>query len=73
MKFVIIAAAAATLLSAATAEAQYAGGPWCLNSKESRGGGAFRCDFASHRQCMASRTANGDWCMRNPRYGARSY
>jgi hypothetical protein len=75
MKFMIIAltGAALTLLSVA-AEAQYVrDGLWCLNSKENRGGGSFRCDFATYRQCMASRAANGEWCMRNPRFGGRGY
>jgi len=73
MKFMIIlAGTAAVLLSTATAHAQYSG-RWCLNEKEFRGGGYFRCDFATYRQCMAARAANGEWCMRNPRYGGRPY
>jgi Protein of unknown function (DUF3551) len=68
----IIAAVAASLLTALTAEAR----PvrpyerWCLNMTEHRGGGIFRCYYATYEQCMASRTANGEWCMLNPELGS---
>ncbi len=70
--FVVIGAMAATLLTAMAAEAR----PvqpyerWCLNMSEGRGGGVFRCQYATYGQCMASRTANGEWCMLNPELGS---
>jgi Protein of unknown function (DUF3551) len=69
--FVMMGAVAATLLTALAAE----GRPvrvyeqWCLNVTEGLGGGVYRCQYATYYQCMASRTANGDWCMRNPALG----
>jgi hypothetical protein len=68
---VMTGAVAATLLTALAAEARpvrpYE--QWCLNMSEPRGGGHYRCDYATYGQCMASRTANGEWCMRNPALG----
>jgi hypothetical protein len=70
--FVVIGAMAATLLTAMAAEAR----PvrpyerWCLNVSEGRGGDVFRCQYATYGQCMASRTANGEWCMLNPELGS---
>ena len=68
MKTLLIGAAvAATLFTtlAADARPRAYGGSWCLNVKEARGG-YYRCDYATYDQCMASRTANGEWCMQNP-------
>jgi hypothetical protein len=70
--FVMIGAVAATLLTALAAEAR----PvrpyerWCLNISEGRGGSYYRCNYATYDQCMASRTANGEWCMQNPELGS---
>ncbi|HLL26470.1 MAG TPA: DUF3551 domain-containing protein [Xanthobacteraceae bacterium] len=71
--FMILGAVAATLLSAWTAEARPVGPNerWCLNVTEFRGGGSFRCYYATYGQCMASRTANGEWCMLNPALGSQ--
>ena len=71
-RFVTMGAVVATLLTTlAVAEARpvrpYE--QWCLNVNEGRGGGVFRCYYATYGQCMASRTANGEWCMRNPALG----
>ncbi len=71
--FVTMGAAAATLLTALAAAEARPVQPyeqWCLNVNEGRGGGVFRCYYATYGQCMASRTANGEWCMRNPALGA---
>jgi hypothetical protein len=70
--FVMIGAVAATLLTALAAEARpvRAYERWCLNVNEPRGGGHYRCSFATYEQCMASRTANGEWCMQNPELGS---
>ena len=70
--FVMMGAAAATLLTALAAAEARPVRPyeqWCLNVNEGRGGGVFRCYYATYGQCMASRTANGEWCMRNPALG----
>jgi len=70
--FVMMRAAAATLLTALAAAEARPVRPyeqWCLNVNEGRGGGVFRCYYATYGQCMASRTANGEWCMRNPALG----
>jgi len=70
--FVIVAAAAAAVLTAASAEARpvrpYE--QWCLNISEGRGGDTYRCGFATYGQCMAARTTNGEWCMLNPALGS---
>jgi len=71
--FVMMGAAAATLLTALAAAEARPVRPyeqWCLNVNEGRGGGVFRCYYATYGQCMASRTANGEWCMRNPALGS---
>ena len=70
--FVIVGAFAATLL-ATLAEARPVGRDerWCLNVSEFRGGGSYRCNFATRDQCMASRSANGEWCMLNPELQAQ--
>jgi len=70
--FVMMGAVAATLLTALAAAEARPVRPyeqWCLNVNEGRGGGVFRCYYATYGQCMASRTANGEWCMRNPALG----
>jgi hypothetical protein len=70
--FVTMGAVAATLLTALAAAEARPVRPyeqWCLNVNEGRGGGVFRCYYATYGQCMASRTANGEWCMRNPALG----
>lgn len=71
--FVMIGAVAATLLTALAAAEARPVRPyerWCLNVNEARGGGVFRCNYATYNQCMASRTANGEWCMLNPALGS---
>ena len=71
--FVTMGAVAATLLTALTAAEARPVRPyeqWCLNVNEGRGGGVFRCYYATYGQCMASRTANGEWCMLNPALGS---
>jgi hypothetical protein len=72
--FFISGAVAATLLTTAAAEARpvrpYE--QWCLNISEGRGGGIYRCQYATYGQCMASRTTNGEWCMQNPELGYES-
>ena len=72
---VIMGAIAATLLTTLAAQARpvrpYE--QWCLNMSEGRGGGVYRCYYATYGQCMASRTANGEWCMRNPELGGERY
>ena len=70
-KIVMLGALAATALTALPAEARPVEfyGRWCLNVSEARGGGHYRCDYATYGQCMASRTTNGEWCMRNPALG----
>jgi hypothetical protein len=67
----IAGAMAATLLTALAAEARPVRSyeQWCLNVKEGRGGSYLSCYYASYNQCMASRTANGEWCMLNPAVG----
>jgi hypothetical protein len=70
---ILLAATAATLLTAfASAEARPVAlyERWCLNVIEGRGGDVFRCDYATYNQCMASRAANGEWCMLNPALGS---
>jgi len=70
--FVMMGAAAATLLTALAAAEARPVRPyeqWCLNVNEGRGGDVFRCYYATYGQCMASRTANGEWCMLNPALG----
>ena len=72
MKTLLIATAtAATLLTAAAAQARPVAPNerWCLNVSEARGGGVYRCNYATYSQCMAARTANGEWCMQNPALG----
>lgn len=71
--FVMMGAVVATLLTAlpaAEARPLRLYEQWCLNMNEPRGGGHYRCDYATYGQCMASRTANGEWCMRNPELGS---
>ena len=70
--FVMIGAVAATLLTTLAAEARPARSSerWCLNISEGRGGSYYRCNYATYGQCMASRTANGEWCMENPALGS---
>jgi len=66
---IVILAAFASLLSSGTASKArpvWVNEYWCLNVKEDRGGGRYVCSFATYEQCMASRTANGEWCMLNP-------
>jgi hypothetical protein len=46
---------------------------WCLNVSEAWGGGHFSCDYNTYEQCMASRSANGEWCMQNPALGRQRY
>jgi Protein of unknown function (DUF3551) len=68
---VILAAGAATLFTALAAEARPVrpAERWCLNVSEPRGGGHYRCQYPTYGACMASRTANGEWCMQNPELG----
>ncbi len=45
---------------------------YCLQSSDGGVGGggmSLHCYYATLAQCMASRTANGDWCMENPVIG----
>ena len=70
---VMMGAVAATLLTALAAAEARPVRPyerWCLNMSEGRGGGIYRCYYATYAQCMASRTANGEWCMQNPALGS---
>jgi Protein of unknown function (DUF3551) len=71
----LLAGAAAALFTAMAAEARPVrpAERWCLNVTEFRGGGHFRCQYASYQECMASRTANGEWCMLNPALGNQYY
>ena len=39
---------------------------WCRNVSEMNGRAGYLCIYATYEQCMASRTANGEWCMVNP-------
>jgi hypothetical protein len=43
--------------------------PWCLETSVGFGGGGtmIDCRFSSREQCLQSRVAHGDRCMRNPR------
>jgi hypothetical protein len=71
--FVMTGAVAAALLAALAAAEARPIAPyerWCLNMAEGRGGDVFRCQYATYNQCMASRTANGEWCMLNPELGS---
>jgi hypothetical protein len=71
--FVMMGAVAAALLTALAAAEARPVAPyerWCLNMTEGRGGDVFRCEYATYNQCMASRTANGEWCMLNPELGS---
>jgi len=70
--FFIVAASTVTLLAALPAGARpvHPNERWCLNVSEYRGG-AYRCSYATQDQCMASRTANGEWCMLNPELQAQ--
>jgi hypothetical protein len=71
--FVMMGAVAATLLTTLAAAEARPVRPyeqWCLNMSEGRGGGVYRCYYATYGQCMASRTANGEWCMQNPALGS---
>jgi hypothetical protein len=71
--FVMMGAVAATLLTTLAAAEARPVRPyeqWCLNMSEGRGGNVFRCQYATYNQCMASRTANGEWCMQNPALGS---
>jgi hypothetical protein len=47
--------------------------PWCLESSIGFGGGGTRidCRFSSREQCVQSRVAHGDRCMKNPRTSPR--
>ena len=71
--FVIIGAVSTILLTALAAAEARPVRPyerWCLNEKGGRdGGGHYSCNYATYNQCMASRTANGEWCMLNPELG----
>ena len=57
----------AAFLHAAPAKAQEPGYAWCLE-ESTRGEGSIRnCGFATHAQCIASRsTPAGSNCYRNP-------
>lgn len=77
MKNLIMSGAAAVALlsavTAADARPVRVSESWCLNVSEGRGGAVYRCNYASYGQCMASRTANGEWCMQNPELAYRGY
>ena len=67
----ILGALAVALLNVVIAEARpvRSNERWCLNVKEGwEGGGHYNCNYATYDQCMASRTANGEWCMLNPEF-----
>lgn len=54
--------------SSADARSRNNNHPWCLETGMGRGGGTmFDCRFSSREQCVQSRVAHGDRCMRNPR------
>jgi uncharacterized protein DUF3551 len=44
---------------------------FCLQSGASGGGAPLMCSFETREQCLASKTANSDWCMENPVIGFR--
>jgi hypothetical protein len=71
--FAIIATAGAISLTAlASAEGRpvWPNERWCLNANMGGGGDVIRCLYATYNDCMASRSANGEWCMLNPALGS---
>ena len=42
---------------------------WCLETSNGPGSGGtrFECTFETRAQCLESKVAHGDQCMRNPR------
>jgi hypothetical protein len=74
MTKLIYAAVAFASLTAATAVVQPAEAateyPWCAQYGR-WGGGGRNCGFTSYRQCMATVSGIGGFCVRNEFYPAR--
>jgi hypothetical protein len=64
----IIFAAAAMSLVAASVPASAEQWPWCANLKTGRNDMARNCGFANLQQCEATVSGIGGYCERNPFY-----
>lgn len=70
---VVLASAAAVLaadLNAAQAQFSSSRNPWCIRDGIS-GRGSWDCSYHNQRQCLASASGAGGWCVQNPNYQPR--
>ncbi|MCC6887493.1 MAG: DUF3551 domain-containing protein [Hyphomicrobiales bacterium] len=67
-----LATAAVLAMDMAPVQAQVSSprNPWCI--RDGIGGrGSWDCTYHNQRQCLASASGAGGWCVRNPNYQPR--